>query len=399
MKETSDWRRNILFISGSVAAIVIAFCAGRFSVQTNNAAIETVTGQQIVAIDNVAAVKKISNKVISATTAPGEWDITEWERLLSQPATPGRNAALAALLEKFAATDHDRAMAMANAEANLTLRKELTQAVLHGWARTAPLDAANWALALPNSSDRDAALKTVFSGAIATSPESAVATGRLLMQQNPAEAVGCGSRLIDALCESGDFGAAAELATTSDSRQRNFLLGQAFSKWASFQPEAAAQAAQAISDPAIRNQALHGIVGGWAEADPAGLVQFLAQLPAGNDRGQMLGQALKSWVQTDSVAAANWINGNNQFGADLNEGAAQVAAMESLPVETAMAWAESITDPQLRSTSVASVLRDWIYEDPIDAQVYFQTTKNLLPADRQQLSEVLTETMRISMVQ
>jgi hypothetical protein len=311
--------------------------------------------------------------------------------LLSQPAVPLRNAELAKMLEALAATDPDQAMALAKAEGNLQFRKTLIQAVLHGWARTAPLNAANWVMAQPDTGERDQSLSSVFAGAIATSPDSAIAAARMLAQSNPAAAAGCGSRLIDALCEAGDFSAAASFANGGDDSQRNFWIGEAYSKWASYQPEAAAQAAQAITDPQLREQALQGISGGWAEADPAGLVQFLSQLTPGGDRGTMLGQALKSWVQNDPVAAANWMNANNQFGPDLDQGAAQVASVESLPPATAMVWAEVISDPQLRSATVATVLRNWADQDPAAAQNYFQSTTNLLGSDRQRISETLAD--------
>ena len=120
---------------------------------------------------------------------------------------------------------------------------------------------------------------------------------------------------------------------------------------------------------------------------------------ARNARMQMLGQALKSWTQNDPFAVANWMNNNNEFGPDLDQGAAQVATTPSLPTQTALAWAEDITDPQLRSATVASVLRDWIYEDASAAQTYLQTTTNLLSADRQQISEVISQRMQPTLAQ
>ena len=214
--------------------------------------------------------------------------------------------------------------------------------------------------------------------------------GQTLMQKYPGDAVSLGSRLIDALCDSGNFSAAADLAVNGSSDQRNFWLGEAFSKWAAYQPEAAAQAAEAIPDPETRVQALHGITGGWAEADPQGAAQFLVQLPAGADRAEMLGQTLKSWALADPKAAANWMINNSSLGTDLDQGLAQIATTESLPADTAVPWAESINDPQLRSSTLASVMRDWFYSDMPAAENYFQTTTNLSAADRQQLSDVIT---------
>jgi hypothetical protein len=332
----------------------LGFFAGKKFVQPIHI-VQTITGPATVVTNFVTVIQKSSvAESNSLASAAGTWSESEWQRLSVQPATMDRNAKLADLLEKLAATDPMRAMQMAQAEGNLVLRKEFTQAALHGWARTAPMDAANWVMAMPNSGDRDAALSSVFSGAVVTDPNAAVAMGQKLMQQYPGDALGCGSRLIDALCDSGNFSVAANMAINGGSDQRNSWLGEAFSKWASFQPDAAAQAAQAISDPQIRDQALHGIVGGWADADPAGLAQFLGQLPAGNDRGDMLGQALKSWMQTDPLAAANWMDKNNNLGSDLDQGAAQAATMESLPTDIAVGLAEGINDPWNRSRGLPS---------------------------------------------
>ena len=362
--------------------------------------IQTPAGQVTVVTNIVTVIQKISaEETNSSLPAAGTWSEPEWQRLLGQAATPDRNAKLADLLEKLAAVDPARAMTLAEGQTNLILRNELTLSALHGWARKSPMDAANWTMSLPNSGDRDAALSSVFAGAIAADPNAAVAAGQKLMQQYPGDAISCGSRLIDALCDSGNFSAATAFAINGSSDQQNSWLGEAFSKWASFQPDAAAQAVQAITDPQVRNEALHGIVGGWAEADPAGLAQYLGQLPSGNDRAQMLGQALKSWVQTDPAAAAAWMDNNSNLGPDLDEGAVQVATMESVPTDVAVGMAESISNPQLRSSTLASVLRDWAYNNLPAAQNYLQTTTYLTPADRQQVSEVMADLARISPAQ
>lgn len=396
-----DRRHIITLLCAGIIFGITGFFVGRVSVQANAGplSVSDATVRQNQLNSTPATEAPLSDK--AAATRPTSEISPEqaWQKLQAQAASPARNAALADALEKLAMADPGRALALAQAEGNLKLREQLMQAALHGWARSSPLDAANWVMALPDSGRRDAELATVFAGAAATSPESAVATAKTLMQQNPGDSVGCGSRLIDALCDSGNFNAAADFAANSDRNGRNFWMGQAYSKWASYQPQDAAQAAQALADPDVRNQALHGVVGGWAEADPAGLVQYLAQFPAGGDRGQMLGQALSSWTQNDPVAAANWMNNNGDFGSDLDQGAARVATTPMLPTHTALAWAEAIADPQLRSTTLASVIRDWIYENPAAAQNYFQATTNLLSADQQQISEIISQRMQSTLAQ
>src|SRR5215469_15740741 len=325
-KSNSDRPHIITLLTAGLVFGVTGFFAGRVSVRPNAEPLSVSEPAVRQTQLNSTPATEAQSSDRTAPTQPASMISPEqtWQKLLADAATPARNAALADALEKLAAVDPGRALALAQAEGNLKLREQLLQSALHGWARTSPLDAANFVMALPNSGRRDAELTTVFAGAAASNPQSAVATAKTLMQQNPGDAVGCGSRLIDALGDSGNFSVAADFAANSDSNGRNPWMAQAYSKWAAYQPQEAAQAAQALVDPDIRNQALHGVVGGWAEADPAGLVQFLAQFPAGGDRGDMLGQALKSWTQNDPVAAVGWMNNNNDFGSDLDQGAARV---------------------------------------------------------------------------
>ena len=80
--------------------------------------------------------------------------------------------------------------------------------------------------------------------------------------------------MIDALCESGNFTAAAQMASGGDQTQQSIWEAEAYSKWAALQPQAAAQAANAITDPTAKSAALHGVIGGWAQSDP-GLIHGL----------------------------------------------------------------------------------------------------------------------------
>jgi hypothetical protein len=375
---------------------VAGFIAGRHSISSMGAVNDQMvpgkaeqTETMAATSDSPVTVVIVKTNFVSIESQP--WDEGKWNELYSQPGTVARNAALAALLEKLAAVDPKRAMALAQAEGNLKFRDTLVQAALHGWAHTAPLEAGNWANALTDSTARDAAMSSVFAGAVAANPDEAMRVGTLLIQQNAGEASGYGTRLIDALSEAGKFAAAAQMAATGDAGvQRSIWMSEAYSKWAELQPAQAGQAASAIADPDAQSEALHGVVGGWAETDPAGLTQFLTQLPANSDRGQMIGQALENWAKVDPIATANWMNAHaTDLGGDMDKGMQSIATVAGLQPDIAVAWAEAITDQNLRSEALNDVLRNWVQSDPPAAKNYFNTTQNLLPADRQQISEIL----------
>jgi hypothetical protein len=394
----SSTRRNkSLILFGGIAFGAVCFFVGRLSVRQgapgtapinpgDSTPAET-SANPSVSKPGAASVAE-SQTQASPAPPPSGWGEHQWQQLLSQPGTPARNATLADLLEKLAAVDPTRAMTVAQAEGNLKLREALVQASLRGWARSSPTNAANWALALPDSNDRERALSTVFAGAVAANPDGAVRLGLSLFRNNPDQARGCGSSLITALGDAGDFETAAHMAANGDEQTRSGWMAGAYSQWAEFQPEQASKAAAAIEDPDLRNQALHGIIGGWAEADPATLVQFVMQLPPDAERGSLLSQSLERWVKHDPEAASQWIN-NHETGPDTDQGAAAVATMDSLKPDLAVSWAVSVVNPKLRSETLVTVLRNWVTVDLPAAERYFQTTKDLLPEDRQEIAGVI----------
>src|SRR2546423_548682 len=125
MTAAFSFRRNLpLFVF--VGAI--CFFTGRFSAPKNNSAANPKILAPQNSAANTTAIKKSAAaavQFIPITTASAEWNEKLWQQLLSQPATPDRNAALAAMLEKLAMTDPKRAMALAQAEKNLNFRKTL----------------------------------------------------------------------------------------------------------------------------------------------------------------------------------------------------------------------------------------------------------------------------------
>jgi hypothetical protein len=378
---------------GFLCVGVLCFFAGRYTTPHTSANVPIAEPQPLVSTNQpvqsaVSAAPVIAEKSTPFNRPSGwAWDEKEWQQVVSRPGSPARAEALVALLEKLALTDPDRAFALAQAERNLKLHDHLVQAALRGWARLSPTNALNRALALPDLDERERSVATVFAGAVAANPESAVALGKFLFQQNPDQTAGYGASLIEALCHAGNFQTAVQMAGSGDAQTRSGWMALAYSSWAEFQPEEAARAAVAIEDRAARNEALHGIVGGWAEADPPALIQFVAQLPSGDERNSLLSQALERWVKHDPEAASGWIN-DREAGTDLDEGVAAVAAMDSVRAEVAVGWAESVNNPKLRSETLVTVIRNWLTMDLPAARQYFESTKNLLPEDRQELSEI-----------
>jgi hypothetical protein len=389
---------NWSFIRGSAPALAIlglGIFIGRLSVPRPDAHLADASPENR-AVNDLALARGASQAGrMSSGASPqsdvGEtnvWNNSHWDRLVAMPRTPAGVRAMTAMLESLATVDPERAMALAQAENNLKLKDGLIQASLRGWAKLSPTNAANYALSLADANAREAAIASVFTGCVAKNPDEAIRLGKNLFQQHPEEAVGYGSRLIDSLCIAGHFDAATQLARDGDPQQRSFWIAGAYSRWAEFQPEQAAAAAAAVSDPDLRKEALHGIVGGWAEADPLALVRFTENLPTEN-RGEILGQALQYWVRHDPETAAQWIN-NHDSGPEFDQGIATVATTEAVAPKVAIDWADSIVNPQLRSETLQLVLRNWLTSDFASAKKFFDGTSHLLPEQRQELAEVIS---------
>lgn len=330
-----------------------------------------------------------ADRIRSSASSTADFD-DRWHIWAAGPRTPSSERAIAAALEEIAVRDPNRAMALALAEGNFRLREALRNAVLKGWAESFPADSANWALALPEA-DRRSALEPVFAGA-ARDPEGAAQLGARLCAKDPAKAAEYGQLLVSALTDAGAYGTAAKFAEADPSENRATWLNASFYQWAAHQPEEAMAALQGIAERQGRVSAFQGLVSGWAESNPAGLATYALQLPAGEDRDLALGHALPEWVARDPLAASQWMVSSFVPSPDLDDGVAAVAALPSLvgqQPEIAVGWAENITDPVLRTSTLKSVAQQWAGRDEGAARLFIASLPGLPAEDRAALLEGL----------
>jgi len=311
----------------------------------------------------------------------GEWTAA-WERLAAAPNSPANDVAAEAALEKLAETDPARALTIALAERNRQRRTDWLHAVLRGWAAVAPEAAAAWMATLP-SLDHEGAETSVLDGA-GRNPAAALALVNGLVQSDPANARSHANQLLRVLGYRGDYEAGVDFAAHLPENIRSEMLGTAFQYWAEAQPERALDAALKLPDGDTRTTAIDAAVSGWSQGDPASLAEFAVNLSSSVDRAEALQTALREWVQINPKAASEWMNRFDPKP-ELDAGAAAVALQPGLlerQPDIAASWAESITDPKLRSGTLANVLREWAARDGAAALNYAQGTTALLPEDR-----------------
>lgn len=132
-------------------------------------------------------------------------------------------------------------------------------------------------------------------------------------------------------------------------------------------PEAAAEWAQTLP-PNGRNQALHGILAGWAEVDPVAAAKWAKNLTG--DEMWVFSSIARAWVEKDPMAASAWVSG-------MPEGPQRVQSLESIGQAwgaksrgDALAWAEKIQSDLDRQAAVGGVIQSWARQDSAAALKY-----------------------------
>ncbi len=194
-----------------------------------------------------------------------------------------------------------------------------------------------------------------------------------------------------ALAREADFPAALDFAAAERGPNRDHWIGAALYSWSQYRPEEAAAALAAFTDPAARNEGLHGLILGWSADDPAAFLKYAETLPPGAVRSTAYDQALQNWVANDPVGASAWLDAQ-ESAPELDTGAARLATSPFLvehQIETALGWAHSVVDPEQRSIALIDIVQQWARRDPVAARAYAVSLSGLQPAYREQLMQEL----------
>jgi hypothetical protein len=218
----------------------------------------------------------------------------------------------------------------------------------------------------------------------ARKPGAAIALAQQLVQNDPGDARSHANQLLRVLSHAGDYQAGVDFTSCLPEQIRSEMLGTAFQYWAQAQPENALNAALKLPVGEQRKTALDAAISGWSQGDPSGLAETALTLSSPADRTEALQTSLREWVLINPKAASDWIDKFDPKP-ELDAGAAAVALQPDVLAkhpDIAASWAESITDPSLRSNTLVSVLKEWAARDSTAALNYAQTAAALQPAER-----------------
>jgi hypothetical protein len=189
---------------------------------------------------------------------------------------------------------------------------------LRNWAQSDSKEALAWANTLPDGKLKDRALTTVIVS---------------MADNDPREA----AKMIPSLPASSQDDAAGSLAA----------------RWATNDPNAAAQWAAALPEGDARSKATRNIVATWADRDVGKTAAWLEKLPAGISRDAAVHEFSRQVTDKDPAGAA--------------------------------AWAGTIYDPVQRDTAMEHIYRHWSRTDQQGAAAFFVNTPAISESLRQRL--------------
>jgi hypothetical protein len=159
-------------------------------------------------------------------------------------------------------------------------------------------------------------------------------------------------RIVLDWCATSPEAALTWIRALPDAAMHDRLLVEAGQSRFALDPAQAAELALQVRDPALRVASLTETLFGWFDADPAGVTQWLDRFPP---------------------------------NADLDHFAARIATLPELSatrIDVALGWAESITQPELRLQSLATLIDNWSRHDAAAATHYISTAIGLTLGER-----------------
>ena len=244
-----------------------------------------------------------------------------------------------------------------------------------------------WASSIPDEAKRTAALTSLAKAMLNWNPEDALALLPSVEDANARTKITSATAAWRAMNSPAD---GVAFADSLEGNARALALRSVVSTWAESDPAGAA--AFIVTRPhdigfdgtqtgELRDQ-MDRVVRKWAEHDPLAAASFaLAQKEAGvaayvsQDFNYGLRSAMSEWVGQDAYAASAWvINMPPGRTRDIAADALAGAAMNLEPI-SALGWAMSISDPDMRETSIQDCVMSWTWRDVKSAGEWVKTAR------------------------
>ncbi len=402
-------KRSSLFLTLGVwfASLALAFFIGRAltstGASTQQTASEALAGPQILEAIRIAPAQADTLETsVTAGEAVATLDqlsnqSSEMTRQLLNAAfavpisDPGRSEAINQLLEQLAASDPLAALEFTESIASLRDAERARNNILEVWASNEPMAALAWAdtaLADAPYNLRNSQMEAIIRGFAETNPKGAFNYANAMSENNSSN-LRLKNRLLSEVIETqirggGLDGAYATIAQMVDGRSKDNLQRELVDEWAAFDPVSAAAYVQGLGSDATTGMKT-ALIGEWAESDPSAAAAWLNNLSAEDPAYQhATAQITREWTRYDLTASSEWLN-SLPPSPELDRAVATYtyrAAQEDPP--TAMSWAESISNANIRNRMMQQVAANWKNDDPKSFTSYLDNSE-LNEKEREQL--------------
>jgi hypothetical protein len=280
---------------------------------------------------------------------------------------PERLRGMLEVVALWAAKDSENALLWLESNAQGLARLETLHSGIEHWSQQDPSATATWVEGMANDGSKVSAAKALATSWAQQAPEQAAAW----VNQLPAGSIR--EQAAAALIESWGRSAPEQAATWALSQAAfsddTELLNLGIRQYTQSAPAEAAQFLRSVNEAYQAPAAIEAYVRTRAQSNPVEAMTWQASLGADDpinqpDNAEII---MQEWSRTDSVAASTWLN-------DTPAGPQRDAAivgfthtMLDFEPEAAVAWSNSMTDPEARVQQLNRAIQHWARSQPAEA--------------------------------
>lgn len=256
---------------------------------------------------------------------------------------------------------------------SLSMEKKDLYSVISGWAATDPNGAMSMVERLPEdlANQKKRLEEGVVAGLADRDRDEATEYVSKLLAGGRADA----NRMMETVAsevirQEGSVEASNWVASLEDGPLKGSAMNEVAERYARTDPESAAGWVQEFASEDYATRAIAEVGEKWAEREPLAAVSWLEKLPEGPGQKAGLNSAFGDWEDRDPIAAGNYLLAmpNSPKRDSAIRGFAEGYAWQD--PKTAIAWAQDIQDPAIRSESLKKVGFAYYRRKPEEAKTW-----------------------------
>jgi hypothetical protein len=257
------------------------------------------------------------------------------------------------------------------------------------WVRQDPDAALKWAKGLPEEVRGDA-LNNVLQHFTAENPLKAAEIAMGLEGESQDRAL----RSIADQWSRTHPEAALKWAATLEGDTQMEAMEEVLENWAGQDPDAAVAYVGTLSDGG-QERFFPEVAERWARRDATSAqaaAEWVSDFPESEGRERATGEVMEAWMRSDPTAASTWL-GEQPAGGSKDRGIVSLLNDRQLreAPETAVAWADQISNDDQRSEQVQRSSRRWLVSDREAAVDYIESSQSLNAEQKSELINLTPE--------